>query len=233
MILALNTSTIQFSLAIMSEQGIVLAEHLISPLGNNFKRFMPSIESLFVSSKVEMSELKAIVVSTGPGSFTGLRVGLSVAKGMAQGLKIPVIGVPCLESMAYQLPYSVHPITATLTSRKGEVFIAMFKWNDIRGIERLREDSSVKIDNLNSYVDTQTIFIGNDYNAHGDLIKKLLGDRALMAPSHLWNLKASCVGALGLERFNKKDFDDVQELIPSYLKPPDIRPNPSLPIKDA
>ena len=226
MILALNTSTIQFSLAIMSENGTVLAECLISPRGNNFKGFMPSIESLFISSKVDTSELNAIAVSTGPGSFTGLRVGLSVAKGMAKGLDIPVIGVSCLESLVYQLPCSVHPIGAILTSRKGEVFIAVFKWNDAHEIERLKEDTSVKIDALSSYVDTPTIFIGNDYNAHGDPIKRLLGDRVLMAPPHLWNLNASCVGALGIERFNKKDFDDARELVPSYLRPPDIRPNP-------
>jgi tRNA threonylcarbamoyladenosine biosynthesis protein TsaB len=226
MILALNTSTAQFGIAVMDEQGTVLAESLISPRDDNFKNFMPSMESLLESSKIKMDDLKAIIASTGPGSFTGLRVGLSVAKGMAQGLQIPIIGVSCLESLANQLPYSVYPIAAILTSRKGEVFLARFQWDDNKGFIRLSEDRSFKIEALASVIHAPTIFIGNDFISHGSAIKKMLGNNALLAPSHLWNLKASCAGALGLERFHKKAYDDIQELIPYYIMPPDIRPTP-------
>ena len=187
---------------------------------------MPEIHSLLGSSNADIQDIKAIVVAMGPGSFTGLRVGLSSAKGLAHGLQIPIIGVSSLEAMASQLPYTNYPICAMIASRKGELFVALFNWDDDQRMIRVTEDISLKVEDLPSIIDGVTIFQGNDFKNQGDLIKKLLGDKAFLVPAYLWNLKASAVGTLGLKRFRIQDFDDIQDLVPSYLRPPDIRPNP-------
>ena len=114
MILAVNTSTTQFSVALIKIQGDVLAEYLISPGEKNFKSFMPAVYSIFDACHADIKTLKAVAVAQGPGSFTGLRVGLSLAKGVAQGLDIPIIGVSSLEAMANQLPFVRHPICSLL-----------------------------------------------------------------------------------------------------------------------
>jgi len=224
MILAVNTTTMQFSLALMKEQGNIVAEYLMAPGGKKFRGFMPEVHSLLTSSQTGMRDIKAIIVAIGPGSFTGLRVGLSAAKGMAQGLQIPIIGVSSLEAMATQLPFAEHTVCTMITSRKGEVFTALFKRGDDHGMIRKSKDISLKLEEMDSIIVETTLFLGNDFDSQGDQIKELLGTKATLAPPCLWNLRASSVGSLGLARFIDQDYDDLQDLVPTYLRPPDIRP---------
>ena len=230
MILAINTSTIQFSIALLNERGAILAEYFMSPGSKNYGNFMPALDSALTLSESSLRDIEALIVVTGPGSFTGLRVGLSVVKGLAHGLKIPVISVSALEALANQFPYLEFPLFPMIDSRKGEVFSALFEWSDNHKMIRIRDDESIKMDDLPSVIQGTTIFLGNNFNSQAYLVKKKLGPNALLAPSHLWNLKASAVGALGLKRFIAQDFDDIQNLAPSYLRMPDIRPNPFPPL---
>ncbi len=226
MILAFNTSTPQFSIALMEEEGTVLSEYYMDSTSNNFRRFVPGLHFMLSTSRVDTKEIKALIVATGPGSFTGLRVGLSEAKGMAQGLQIPLIGVSSLEAMAAQVPYVRQPVCPVIHSRKGEVFVALFSWSDDQRMMRTRQDTCLRIKDLPSVIAKPTLFLGNDFSKQAHLIREMLGRKAELAPAHLWNLKASAVGALGLKRFLAQDFDDLQELVPTYLRPPDIRPSP-------
>ncbi len=226
MILAINTSTQQFSIALMEENGALLAEYSMSSGSKNFGHFMPGIHFLLKSSRFSIENIRALVVAIGPGSYTGLRVGLSAAKGMAQGLQIPIIGVSSLEAMASQSAYTPYPVCPIIHSRKGEVFAALFSWRDDHEVTRIKQDACLKMDDLPSMIEDKTLFLGNDFHIQGQLIKEVLDHKALLAPGHLWNLKASTVGALGLKRFVENDFDNIRDLVPSYLRPPDIRPNP-------
>jgi len=229
MLLAFNTSTPQFSIALMKMDGTVLSEYFMSSGSKNFINFMPGVDFLLTVSKINPKNLKALVLATGPGSFTGLRVGLSEAKGMTQGLHIPLIGVSSLEALASQLPYVTTPICPIIDSRKGEVFATLFGWHDDHRMIRIRGDTCLRITDLPSIIERRTLFLGNDFNNQGGLIKRALGEKALLAPAHFWRLNASAVASLGLKRFLSHDFDDLQDLIPTYLRPPDIRPNPFAP----
>jgi tRNA threonylcarbamoyladenosine biosynthesis protein TsaB len=226
MILAINTSTTQFSLALIRVSGEVLAEYLISPGEKNFKTFMPAVYSILDACGKDIRDLKAVAVASGPGSFTGLRVGLSMAKGIAQGLDIPIIGISSLEAMANQVPFMKHPLCTLMTSRRGEVIFAVFKWDDENGITRMTEDQSVTFMDLAGFIKGPTYFTGNNFTAQEPAVKELIGENAIMVPSHLWNLRASSIGALGLKRFLNNDSDSITDLVPEYLRPPDIRPNP-------
>jgi hypothetical protein len=94
---------------------------------------------------------------------------------------------------------------------------------------RTQQDTCLRIEDLPSVIEKPTIFLGNHFNTQGHLIREMFGPKAELAPAYLWNLKASAVGTLGLKRFLDQDFDDLQELVPTYLRPPDIRPNPYAP----
>ncbi|MBN1847291.1 MAG: tRNA (adenosine(37)-N6)-threonylcarbamoyltransferase complex dimerization subunit type 1 TsaB [Deltaproteobacteria bacterium] len=233
MIFAVNTTTDQFGLAIMDEKGLVRAEFLISSSEKNYTAFVPAVHSLLESSKMDVQDIQAIIVATGPGSFTGLRVGLSMTKGMAHGLGIPMIGVSSLEAMVHQVTYTALPICPLLTSRRGEVFFALFKMDPDREIHRLQEDRSIKLEDMASVIHEPTLFIGNDFSKQGEPVRGILQDVAVLAPAQLWNLKASSVGAAGLKRFLAQDFDDLWDLVPFYLHPPDIRPNPFVSLSES
>ncbi len=133
---------------------------------------MPAIHSLMTASESKTQDIKALIVATGPGSFTGLRVGLSAAKGMAQGLQIPIIGVPSLEAMAYQLSFTKYPVCSIIDSRKGEVFTALFKWSDDHKMIRLKEDTCLRAGDLPTIIEGTTIFLGNNFNTQGHLLEE-------------------------------------------------------------
>jgi tRNA threonylcarbamoyladenosine biosynthesis protein TsaB len=226
MILAINTSTPQFSIALLEMSGSLRAEVILTPGTGKFGGFMPAVEDLMSASGAPLGEIVTLAVAVGPGSFTGLRVGLSTAKGLCHGLGIPIIGVPSLEALAGQLPHANIPLCPVITSRKGEIFAAMFQGRGDGTLKNIKEVTPLKFEELSTFSEGQTLFIGNDYNAQAHPIRESLGNKAVLAPPHLWNLRASSVGILGLGRFHEQDFDEVETLAPTYLRPPDIRPNP-------
>ncbi|MFH1487868.1 MAG: tRNA (adenosine(37)-N6)-threonylcarbamoyltransferase complex dimerization subunit type 1 TsaB [Pseudomonadota bacterium] len=234
MILSLNTTLTQFSAALMGMDGRLVADFFISPDTGHFTHFMPTVDHLLSVSQSDLRDLRALAVATGPGSFTGLRVGLSVAKGFCQGLQIPLIGVSSLEALASQPVAADYPICPLIDSRKEEVFAALFRQDPKKGLIRVTEERSMRIEDLTSFIEGPTFFLGNDFSRQGPLLEKTLGSMALLAPPVLWSLRASAVGTVGLGHFHEGRFDDLQTLVPTYLRPPDIRPNsvPPLPEKE-
>jgi len=226
MILVINTSTLQFALALMEESGAVRAEYCMSSGRGQLNRLMPTLHFLLQSAEVDVRRIKGIVVATGPGSFTGLRVGLSVAKGLCHALEASIIGISSLEALASQIFCTPLPVTPILYSRRGEIYISQFSWSEHDNLLRRKEDVSIKIEELPEFSREQSVFIGNDFPSQAPQITSLLGPRALLAPPHLWNLKASSLGFLGLKRLLAGDVDHPATLSPRYLRPPDIRPNP-------
>lgn len=233
MILALNTSTRQCSMALLRKNGTTIAEHLMFEGKGHFSGLMPAVDMLLTRAEFEPKDIKCLAVATGPGSFTGLRVGLSLAKGFCQALHVPLIGISSLKALAFQLPFTANPIAPILSSRKGEVFTALFQWDPKNGFQRKGKDNCFRISEFPSLFKETTVFVGNDYSNQGPLLKGLLGAHAKIASPHSWQLKASSVGALALARFDSGDIDDPGNLIPEYFRSPDIRSNPALTLRSA
>lgn len=220
--LAINTSTKQCSLAVLRDE-ILLGEYILPPKSSHYSDLMPSLHELLSKVGLEPQELGGLIAALGPGSFTGIRVGLSVAKGLCQSLDIPVIGVPTLYAMASQLPYLKEDICPLVTSRKGEVFAALFRWNADGHLSRIKQDTCLRMSELASIIEGKTIFIGNNLATQGSFLRQHFGAETLLAPAHLWNLKASSIGILGLQRLREGDSDNLGELVPIYLRGADIR----------
>ncbi|MFC1840761.1 tRNA (adenosine(37)-N6)-threonylcarbamoyltransferase complex dimerization subunit type 1 TsaB [Thermodesulfobacteriota bacterium] len=222
MILAINSSTFQYSIALLSEEGITIAEYLILPDPNGFTGFMPAMDLLLKSSGTEPEGIKCVAVVTGPGSFTGLRVGLSAAKGMAYSLNIPVIGISGIEALAAGLSHTEMDILSMVTSRRDEVFYGLFQRNREK-LDRKSEDRSIRLKDISDLIKEPTIIIGNDYMKQESVIGESGNHNITYAPKEQWILRGSSVGALGLKRFHNGDFDDIRDMVPRYLRPPDIR----------
>ncbi len=126
LLLALDTSTAQVSVAI-GDRGAVLGSVQLAGGRRHAEQLAPAIDYLRRESGVELEHLAAIAVGTGPGLFTGLRVGVTTAKVMAQALRIPVVGIPSLDLVASPLRHSERTIVAVLDARRREVFAALYQ----------------------------------------------------------------------------------------------------------
>jgi tRNA threonylcarbamoyladenosine biosynthesis protein TsaB len=225
-ILAFNTSTPQFSLAFVDENGALLAEWTLSPRTKDFRHFMTALDRLLQVSGVGVEEIRALAVAKGPGSFTGLRVGLSAAKGICEGLGVPMVALSSLEALATQCPGVSIPICAVIDSRKEEVFAALYTWSEDQVLVRLEPETCLKVQELPGFIKKRAFILGTDFNRQREPIASAVGDRAVIAPPSFWNLRAATVGMMGARRARARDFDRLKEVVPSYLRPPDIRPNP-------
>jgi tRNA threonylcarbamoyladenosine biosynthesis protein TsaB len=228
MILAINTSSPQFSVAVLRDNGRLVAEQVTAVKSKNFRALTLSLDSLLQHSGVEFGHLRSLAVAVGPGSFTGLRVGLALAKGICHGLGIPVVGVSSLEAMASQWPDGALPICSIIESRKGEAFVALFRKKG-QELVRMSPDMCLRFDELRKMIEETTLFVGNDFDLQEGLIREILGPKAKIAPFPYWVLRASAVGLLGMKRMRDQGPGSLPNLTPSYLRPPDIKPNPFSP----
>lgn len=225
MILAINTSTKQFSLGIISKEGAVISEYILPPTKWSSTFLVPALDLVLRHSGIGIKELTCIAVGIGPGSFTGLKVGLSLVKGICFSLDIPVIGVSSLEALAFQLLDTKIPITAIMDSRKGEYFVAQFFWQKGK-LKRSSDDEYLRLEKFPLRFRERTVFIGNDYRAQSQALKEVMGKGVLLAPFYLWHIRASNIGVLAMERVARGEKDDPLFLEPVYLRPPEIRANP-------
>ncbi len=223
MFLAINSSTFQFSIALMTMQGVVTAEYMVTPRRNTFTGFIPAIDQLMDTSGTDIEDLKFISVAAGPGSFTGLRVGLAAAKGIAYSMKIPLIGVSGIDALASSVPYTEKPVCAMLSSRKNEAFYAFFRRSGDDFV-RESEDESIEIKEIGSLIKEPTVVVGNDFKNQKSLIEESGNPHIIPARQDHWSLRASSIGLLGLDRFRNNSFDNVRDIVPNYMAAPDIRP---------
>ena len=191
----------------------------------NFGSLMPAFDRLLSLSDTRTGDLSGIAVAIGPGSFTGLRIGISLAKGLCHALQIPLAGVSSLEALASQIPFAKSPVIPLLHSRKGEVFTATFVLTDVHQLKRQREPISIKLTDLVSMIREPAFIIGDNFEAQAPAFGSKTGPAFILAPAQFWSLRASSVGALGLKKLIRNDLDDPYGIEPVYLRPPDIRSN--------
>jgi tRNA A37 threonylcarbamoyladenosine modification protein TsaB len=113
-----------------------------------------------------------------------------------------------------------------IDSRKEEVFAALYTWSDEQELVQLEPETCLKIKDLPGFIKNRAFVVGTDFNRLMGPIASAAGDRAVFAPPSFWNLRASTLGMLGARKAREQKFDRLQEVVPSYLRPPDIRPNP-------
>lgn len=226
MILTIDTSARQFGIALLRPSGTSLA-HVLVPKGKGHSgRLMAALDFLLKASDVTIQDITCIAAATGPGSFTGLRVGLSLAKGLAHALNLPVIGVSTLEALADAAPLTPLPVAPVLYARKNEIFTALFTWNEAQLLVRKHKDTCIRWADLPQFFPHPTLFIGNDFDTQAPLIQSELNHKAHLAPPHHWNINPIAVAAVALRRLRTGDAEGPSMLTPVYLRPPDIRPNP-------
>lgn len=214
-ILAIDTSTNVMGVALYKQSE--LCGELVTDLPKNHSvRLMPSISYLMEEVEMKPNQLNKIVVAKGPGSYTGVRIGLSTAKSLAWSLDIPIVGVSSLEVLAYQGRDTSQYICPFYDARRKAIFTGLYKWENNQMIKVLPdqhvllEDWLTKLNEMNKDV----IFLSPDINMHRELIQDTLGVKGNipLQPYHI--PKPSDLALAGMSR----EPDHVHTLAPQYLR---------------
>jgi len=172
---------------------------------------MPAIDRLLADGGWVPGDLEGLAVAVGPGSFTGLRIGLSAVKGLALALAIPIAAVPTLDAMAAALPFADLPVCPVIDARKGEVYASFYRW-DGAGMRREWEYLAVPPETLAARLTEPVVLVG-------DAARLIVTPHARLAPAHRRVASPSAVGVLGLTRLAAGDFVSAADLVPIYLRP--------------
>ncbi|MBN1643296.1 MAG: tRNA (adenosine(37)-N6)-threonylcarbamoyltransferase complex dimerization subunit type 1 TsaB [Dehalococcoidales bacterium] len=220
MILAIDTATDVASLALIREE-IVLAEFTWRTEQNHTTEVLPSLAKLFELTKSGPQSLTAVIVGKGPGSFNGLRVGISIAKGLAFSLGIPIIGINSLESAAYQYAETGLPVCPVFNAGRNEVATATYR--KMRGKWRqLVAEHITTVEKLCSETKIKTLFCGEHTPAIGEKITALLKGKAVIASTTTDLKRSGFLAELGMQRLAAGDSDNPATLQPIYLRRPPI-----------
>ncbi|MFQ5521429.1 MAG: tRNA (adenosine(37)-N6)-threonylcarbamoyltransferase complex dimerization subunit type 1 TsaB [Candidatus Methylomirabilia bacterium] len=216
-ILAVETSTPAGGAALLDGERLV-GEYMVNIRATHSERLLAAVDQLLHDARWAPGDLEGLAVAVGPGSFTGLRIGISTVKGLALALAIPVAAVPTLEALAWGLPFAREPVCPILDAKKGEVYTALFHWEGDR-LTRDWEDSAESPEALCHRLAGPVIFVGDGVFAYGALLQAKLGLRATFAPPSRRLPSPACVGQVGQARLIAGERTDPRALTPRYLRP--------------
>ena len=223
-ILAIDTSTRVGSIAVV--QGSLLkAQQMLNVGATHNQRLLPGIERILADAGWSLDDLDGFAVSLGPGSFTGLRIGLSMIKGLAWATNKPLAGVPTLDALAANVSFVPHKICPILDARKGEIYTAFYCQGDEGMPRRLTSYMAIKPEQLLALISETTVLIGDGLLSYGDYLKRELGNRLVVPPPHLSVIHASSVAWLGWHRLRSGESDDVSNCTPLYVRPSEAELN--------
>ena len=191
-LLSLETSTKMGSIAI-TDNTRLLGEFQIAIKDSFSEMLLPAIDYLLKNTEVSIHNVDAFTLAQGPGSFTSLRIGMSVVKGLALKNKVPIIPIPTLDGLAHNLSYSSLLICPLIDARKGEVYTAFYKKQSDHSLAKLTDDRVVEPEKLIDEIDEETVFLGDGSILYGDLFRKRLQEKAHFAPINLLYPRAAAL----------------------------------------
>lgn len=214
-ILTLDTSGPVCSVAILKDGSLRYEARAVNQLTHS-RNLMPMLDEAFSRSGVTKAEITHIAAVVGPGSFTGVRIAVAAAQGLARGLSIPCLAVNALEAMANAVPLKDTLVCPLRDARAGQVYAALF-----RGGARAMEDSALKLDELLGQLAERkepVFFLGDGAAVYHERIVSVLGEQAIIAPPHLLQSGAAAAAALA----SRKTDEGLEpgELMPLYLRAP-------------
>jgi tRNA threonylcarbamoyladenosine biosynthesis protein TsaB len=218
MILAIDTATQYASLALYNSDGVYAEEAWFSGRKHTVE-LMPRIERMLKSAGLPVTDLTALAVSLGPGSFTGLRIGLAAAKGMALPHKLPVVGVPTLEIMAYPLRTSTLPVWAIAQAGRGRILAACF--GQVEGQWQLVEEPRLtNFEALAQQIEQAVLCTGEIDQEAAKILQQESRRNAKMVSPAARLRRASYLAEIAAARLEANDQDDPDTLVPIYLSSP-------------
>lgn len=225
LILALDSST-RFGSAALVRDGAPLVEYTLSVQRTHAERLLPAVAQVLEGAGLAPGDVEAVAVTRGPGSFTGLRIALATAKGLAYALSRPVIGVGTLDALAFGVAGWADFICPLLDARRGEAYAAVFRRQPGGRSERVSDYLALPVpailDRLAEAAgEGRVAFVGDAVPLHAALLRERWGERAVFPGEAVAALRASWVAALAAERLARGETDSPETLVPLYVRPPE------------
>ena len=182
-VLAIDTTS-NVATAAVAEDDILLGERVLNYKRTHSQKLMPMISELLEELELKAEDIDVFAAANGPGSFTGLRIGVATIKALAHAADKPVVGVSTLAGLAYNLPYCEHIIVPIMDARRNRVYTASYIWDE-DGFKELSPDEVIDIeecaDSCGRLLDT--VFVGDGVRVYKDFLIEQLGDSAHFAPA--------------------------------------------------
>lgn len=219
-VLGIDTSSQTGSVAVL-EGDTVLAEVAVTSTQTHARRLMFAVDATLEMAGLTIAGCEGFAVTTGPGSFTGLRIGISTIKGLGFATKKPVAGVSTLDALAYQFPSFPHLVCPVLDARKGQIYTSLCEYDGYMKWKRLVDDCATEPRQWLKQIQRLCLFVGDGATVYGELIRETLGSFAYFAPPYLNKIRASVVAYIGMRQILNGQIADVARLVPHYIRKPD------------
>ncbi len=213
-ILAIDTSALTATAAILSED-MLIGEISTTTKLTHSQTIMPMIDELLSKVSLDITDIDLFACSEGPGSFTGLRIGIGTIKGLAYGLQKPVVGVSTLEALAHNISVTDLVICPIMDARRGQVYNGLYRFRGDK-LECIAEPRALSIEELCEELTEKTIFVGDGVNVHKEKIKGILGENAIFASPQNLLQRAGSVAYAALN----KETVSAEDLTAVYLRKP-------------
>ena len=218
-LLAIDSSGMVASVAIVTD-GILTGEYTVNHKKTHSQTLLPMLDALVQMVGLDLSEIDAIAVAGGPGSFTGLRIGSATAKGLGFALNKPIVSVPTVDALAYNLYGAEGIICPMMDARRQQVYTGIYHFEGSRMVTDL-EQAPRKIGDIASAVNatgSMVTLLGDGIPVYLDRLKELLTVPYRVAPPHVNRQRAAAVGALGELYYRAGRIQTAAEHTPDYLR---------------
>lgn len=224
-ILALDSSGLVASVALAEEKdgtAETIAEYTVNYKKTHSQTLLPMLDEVVKMTELDLSGVDAIAVAAGPGSFTGLRIGSATAKGLGLALGKPLIAVPTLEGLAYNLWGTDKLVCPIMDARRGQVYTGIYEFKEGK-LAVLKEQMAVSIEELGEKLKTyhrEIVFLGDGVLVFQERLKNeiLKEEKICFAPAHMNRQRAASVAALGLCYYKAGKVQTAKEHAPDYLR---------------
>lgn len=218
-ILALDSSGLVASVAVVEEDNL-LAEYTVNYKKTHSQTLMPMLDEIVRMTELSLDTVDAIAVAGGPGSFTGLRIGSATAKGLGLALGKPIINIPTVDGLAYNLCGAAGLVCPMMDARRNQVYTGIFRFEGNRLItvrEQMAADVCEVVELLNE-MQEQVTFCGDGIPVYRDLIEEHIRIPRFYAPAHMNKQRAGTVAALGQLYFREGKAEPAEQHMPVYLR---------------
>jgi tRNA threonylcarbamoyladenosine biosynthesis protein TsaB len=219
-ILGLETSSLVASVAVVTDD-IVTAEYTVNFKKTHSQTLLPMLDEIVKMVDLDLDTIDAIAVSGGPGSFTGLRIGSATGKGLGLALKKPLIHIPTIDGMAYNLYGCGWKVCPIMDARRNQVYTGIY--NNIEGFSIVKEQCAMDMGDLIEELNAageQVVFLGDGVPVYKEQIKEKMTVPFVFAPPHLSRQRAAAVAALGCVYYQEGKIESPQDHEPDYLRKP-------------
>lgn len=218
-ILALDSSGLVASVAVLEDDNL-LGEYTINYKKTHSQTLLPMLDTVAKMLDLDMQTVDAIAISSGPGSFTGLRIGSATAKGLGLALQKPIVPVPTVDALAYNFWGTKDIVCPLMDARRMQTYTGLYRFCE-NDMEVLQEQCAVGIDEIITRVNEHnlpTVFLGDGIGVFAEYIREHCTVPYRFAPAHMCNQRAASVAALAAKLFKQGIYEDAAAHKPEYLR---------------